>query len=295
MLKSYPAWSSRLTPIIVGLTLLVTVGLVVARFRPRMRRGLWIAVMAAGGMIALLLAPTAWAFDTVSNGNGGGTPTAGPTATQGGNGGGFGAGNARGGFGGDFSFGGAGMGTPPTGGMGTSPSGGTVITGTTTISGTTSITGTGGLAGTASQNGANRTGATGGGGGQNASVNKQLPAYLEKNQGTTKYLFAVTSSNDAAPYIIQTGKAVMSLGGFSGNNPILTTAQLKALIKNNTVRYFLLGGQGGNSTVSSFVRSSCKAVSSSARQTATAGGSTATAATGGMGSSQTLYDCSNLS
>ncbi len=294
MLHSYPAWSNRLTPVIVGMTLLVVAGLVVARFRPRMRRGLWIAVMAAGGMIALLLAPTAWAFDTVSNGNSGGTPTAGPSDTTGGNGG-FG--------GGDFTFGGAGTGAPPTGGAGTPPTGGAGVTGTTAITGTTSITGTTGITGTITMTGttglaggtgnANRSGATGGGG-QDASVNKQLLAYLEKNQGATKYLFAVTSSNSAAPYIIQTGKAVMSLGGFSGNNPILTTAQLKALIKNNTVRFFLLGGQGGNSAASSFVASSCKAVSSSAWQSSTTTTSAGTGATGGMGSSETLYDCGNL-
>jgi 4-amino-4-deoxy-L-arabinose transferase-like glycosyltransferase len=294
MLSSYPTWSSRLTPIIVGMTVLVAGGLVVARFRPRMRRGLWIAVMAAGGMIALLLAPTAWAFDTVSNGNGGLTPVAGPSATTGGNGGGFGAGNAGGRTfgGGDFSFGGAGMGTPPTG-RGTPPTGGAGITGTSAITGTTSITGTGGLAGGPGRIG----GAAGGGGGQSSSVNEQLLAYLEKNQGTTEYLFAVTRSTDAAPYIIQTGKPVMALGGFSGSNPILTTAQLKALIKNNTVRFFLLGGQGGqggSDSATSLVESSCKVVSSSAWQTSTTSTSTGTGAAGGVGSSQTLYDCGNL-
>ncbi len=37
----------------------------------------------------------------------------------------------------------------------------------------------------------------------------------------------------------------MALGGFTGSDPILTTAQLQTLIKNGTIRYFLLGGGFG--------------------------------------------------
>ena len=67
-------------------------------------------------------------------------------------------------------------------------------------------------------------------------------SYLEKNQGSTKYLVAVTSSQTADPIIISTGKPVMALGGFSGNDDILTVSQLAQLVKNGTVRYFLLDG-----------------------------------------------------
>jgi hypothetical protein len=129
-----------------------------------------------------------------------------------------------------------------------------------------------------------------GGGGQNASVNKLLLAYLEKQQGTTKYLVAVTSSTEAAPYIIQTGKAVTSLGGFTGSNPILTTAQLEKLIKTNVVRYFLTGGNG-NSTAISYVQSVCKAVSASTYQSSTTSSASGAVSTGGGGSSSQLYDC----
>ncbi|MDQ2740700.1 MAG: hypothetical protein M3Z66_00100 [Chloroflexota bacterium] len=53
------------------------------------------------------------------------------------------------------------------------------------------------------------------------------------------------SSNQAALIIIATGDPVMSLGGFSGSDPILTTAKLAALAKQGVVRYFLLGAGGG--------------------------------------------------
>ena len=44
----------------------------------------------------------------------------------------------------------------------------------------------------------------------------------------------------ADPIILATNKPVMSLGGFGGSDPILTTSQLAALVANGTVRFFLL-------------------------------------------------------
>ena len=128
-------------------------------------------------------------------------------------------------------------------------------------------------------------------------MNQQLLSYLEQHQGTTEYLLAVGSSTDAAPYIIQTGKPVMSLGGFSGSNPILTVAKLQTLIKDNVVRYFIVGGMG-NSSLSSYIESACTLVPSSAYQTSsssstthtTSSTSSSTAATS-SGSSQQLYYC----
>jgi hypothetical protein len=81
-----------------------------------------------------------------------------------------------------------------------------------------------------------------------ANTNTALINYLEANQGTTKFLVAVPSSMTADPIILATNKPVMSLGGFSGSDPILTSSQLAALVKNGTVRLFLLnsfnrGGQ----------------------------------------------------
>jgi 4-amino-4-deoxy-L-arabinose transferase-like glycosyltransferase len=72
-----------------------------------------------------------------------------------------------------------------------------------------------------------------------------LIAYLEAHQGSAKYLFGTLSSQTAAPYIIATGKPVMTLGGFSGSDPILTVDQLRALIRAGQVRYFLVSGGGG--------------------------------------------------
>ncbi len=70
--------------------------------------------------------------------------------------------------------------------------------------------------------------------------NATLITYLEAKQGNTKFLVATLSSSAASPIILATNQPVMALGGFSGNDPILTTNKLQTLISNGTVRYFLL-------------------------------------------------------
>jgi hypothetical protein len=67
------------------------------------------------------------------------------------------------------------------------------------------------------------------------------------------------SSQAAAPIIIKTGLPVMSLGGFSGSDPILSTAKLAALARSGVVKYFMLdgmggGGPGGNSGLTTWIQ-----------------------------------------
>jgi 4-amino-4-deoxy-L-arabinose transferase-like glycosyltransferase len=76
-------------------------------------------------------------------------------------------------------------------------------------------------------------------------TNTSLTAYLLAHQGHTKYLFATLNAMSAAPYVIATGKPVMALGGFSGGDQILTTAQLQQMVKANQVRYFLVSSGRG--------------------------------------------------
>ena len=77
-------------------------------------------------------------------------------------------------------------------------------------------------------------------GGDTLQINKTLISYLETNQGNTKFLVATPSSQSADLIILTTNKPVMAMGGFSGSDPILTTSSLQTLIKNDTVRYFLI-------------------------------------------------------
>src|SRR5256884_474714 len=86
------------------------------------------------------------------------------------------------------------------------------------------------------------------GGGQSANIassDAALIRYLEAHQGTAKYLVAVSSSRGADALILATNRPVLTLGGFSGSDPILTTSQLAALVESGQVKYFLLNGSGG--------------------------------------------------
>jgi 4-amino-4-deoxy-L-arabinose transferase-like glycosyltransferase len=159
------------------------------------------------GVALLSLGPATWVGVSLASGAGGTLPAAGPTATAtlGSN---FPAGpfaNANGSFPRRFARGGAG-GLPSR-----------------------------------SDAGQARGLAAGGG----LQVDSALVAYLEAHQGSARYLFATLSSQSAAPYIIVTGKPVLALGGFSGSDQILTLSQLKTLIREGQVRYFLAGGGGG--------------------------------------------------
>ncbi len=89
-------------------------------------------------------------------------------------------------------------------------------------------------------------------------VNSTLLSYLEAHQGSAKYLVATMSSQTAAPYIIETGRPVTALGGFSGSDRLLTVSQLQALVAKGDVHYILLsggfGGSGGSSGNSALVQ-----------------------------------------
>jgi hypothetical protein len=56
----------------------------------------------------------------------------------------------------------------------------------------------------------------------------------------------------------------MSLGGFSGSDPILSTATLAKLAKAGEVKYFMLGGGGpggrGSQTVTTWIQQHSKLV-----------------------------------
>jgi 4-amino-4-deoxy-L-arabinose transferase-like glycosyltransferase len=84
--------------------------------------------------------------------------------------------------------------------------------------------------------------ASGPGGG---SVSDALVSYLEAHQGTAKYLVAADGSHTTAPIIIKSGKAVVTIGGFSGADPAPTTTQLAQMVKSGELRYVLVSADGG--------------------------------------------------
>jgi hypothetical protein len=56
---------------------------------------------------------------------------------------------------------------------------------------------------------------------------------------------ATSNSNAAAPIILATGKPVMSLGGFLGSDPILSTQHFQNMADSGVVRVVMSGGGPG--------------------------------------------------
>ena len=83
--------------------------------------------------------------------------------------------------------------------------------------------------------------AMGGGGSLSTSVIR----YLEAHQGSAKYLLAATGAQTTANIIISTGKAVVTIGGFTGSDPAPTVSQFAAMVRSGQVKYVLVGGGGG--------------------------------------------------
>lgn len=70
---------------------------------------------------------------------------------------------------------------------------------------------------------------------------EKLITFLENNKKDEKYLVAVPSAQMmGSSLILKTGEPVMALGGFGGRDNILTISELKKLVDEGVVRYFLI-------------------------------------------------------
>lgn len=277
LLTDYSSWARWLTPLIVGLCTLAALALVVAHVRPQLGMR-WALPAALLGVVGLLSAPAVWAETSVANSSSGLIPSAGPSASGGGPGGGVFR-RGRGAFPfrrGDFrprnGF------RPPV----VFPAGG--------------FRGRPGFGG-------------------DTTANSGLLRYLEKHQGTAKFLVATSNASTAESYILSTGKPVMAMGGFLGSDPILNASKVANLVKNGTVRYFLLpsavdfggagaglptrlgaGGFGGgrfgaNRGVTTWVQQHCTVVPSSRYSSTTSSASATGAGPGDFGGGEALYSC----
>lgn len=101
------------------------------------------------------------------------------------------------------------------------------------------------------------------------NTTEKLIQYLQKNKKNEKYLVAVPSAmNYASDIIIQTGQPVMTLGGFSGSDKILTLNEFKKLVDEGAVRYAVVEnqngrGNGGSSEIINWIRENGRTISES--------------------------------
>jgi 4-amino-4-deoxy-L-arabinose transferase-like glycosyltransferase len=141
----------------------------------------------------------------------------------------------------------------------------------------------------------------------NTRTNDALLNFLQTNTQGMKYLLAVPSSMQGADYVIATGRPVLYMGGFNGQDDVVSVDELSQLVNNGELRYVYWGQDpqsNGKSDISNWVSSSCQVVRGFDTATRNAGapdgtgigGNTANApqnTDGGPGQNiqVTLYDC----
>jgi 4-amino-4-deoxy-L-arabinose transferase-like glycosyltransferase len=142
-------------------------------------------------------------------------------------------------------------------------------------------------------------------------VDQALLDYLQANTKDVQYLMAVPSSMQGSDYIIATGRPVLYLGGFMGQDRVASVQDLVAMVANAELRYVYYssngggGGRGGpgglQGDVSTWISASCVPVQGFETQTQNLGapdgiGPARPGAgnTGPGGMQVSLYDCSGV-
>ncbi|HLI09596.1 MAG TPA: hypothetical protein VKV40_23745 [Ktedonobacteraceae bacterium] len=68
----------------------------------------------------------------------------------------------------------------------------------------------------------------------------ELEHYLLDQQGQARYLVATINASTAAPFILDTGKSALALGGYDSFDQILSVRQVAAMVQQGQLRFFLL-------------------------------------------------------
>ena len=140
-------------------------------------------------------------------------------------------------------------------------------------------------------------------------MNQALLDYLQAGTQDTTYLMAVPSAMQGADYVIATGRPVLYLGGFMGQDRVKTASELARMVADQQLRFIYWDAQGGGgfnsnsstlSDISAWVRSACTLVQgydTATQNSGTPDGTPTAAGTGrapafNRGNMQVaLYDC----
>lgn len=129
--------------------------------------------------------------------------------------------------------------------------------------------------------------------------------YLLANTHDTTYLLAVPSAMQGADYVIATGRPVLHIGGFMGQDRVVTADSLAQMVADGELRFVYWGGPGGGAglgnrpDISAWVTAYCTPVSGFDTVTRSAGPPDGTGSRGGNAGSPgglgdtrvSLYDC----
>ncbi len=94
-----------------------------------------------------------------------------------------------------------------------------------------------------------------------SSTQRAVLDYLVANTSPETYLAATLDSHGAAPFILATGRAVLTFGGYNGNDEVITLAKLQSMVADGKLRYIVDNGNlSQKAEISAWVQSSCTVV-----------------------------------
>ncbi|MGI8486162.1 MAG: glycosyltransferase family 39 protein [Thermomicrobiales bacterium] len=272
ILQTYPIWRDRLAPPIILLVACAIIGLVVVRL-PQARNPAYLPLVrgvATMALVALLIAPGAWSIiTTLDAATGSDIPAAGPSVAS----------SQSPSVSELLKISQSGAVSRKTSPQRATFSGATTAKARAGSPSTTRIP-AGSVVGTASSS--------------SVSSDEGLAAYLLANQENAKYLVAVRKAKEGWGIILQTGGAVMDLGGYTGMDEIVTLDGFKTMIAQGDVRFALIGENepkwtGRTASIGSWVAATCRIVPTSTYEH-TSSDQSPTEDPGHM-----LYECGNSS
>lgn len=131
-------------------------------------------------------------------------------------------------------------------------------------------------------------------------VDSGLLDYIEPRTAGFEYLMAVPSAMQGSDYVIATGRPVLYLGGFLGQDKVVDAQSLAGMVAAGRLRFIYwdarnAGGRGGNNDpqgISTWVSRNCLLVPGYDASTQNAGAPRGTSRTAGGGNLRiSLYDC----
>ncbi|MCC7119868.1 MAG: glycosyltransferase family 39 protein [Anaerolineales bacterium] len=80
-----------------------------------------------------------------------------------------------------------------------------------------------------------------------SNLTEELTKYLEANTQGVEYLVAVPSSQQGSELVLATGRPVLYMGGFSGQDEVVSADDLAQMIQSGELKFVLMGGGPGRS------------------------------------------------
>ena len=95
------------------------------------------------------------------------------------------------------------------------------------------------------------------------SYRVEMLDYLLANTNPDGYLVATASSHTASPLILATGRPVLTFGGFTGRDDVISVEQLAEMVAAGEIRFVISDGslQQQKPEIASWVQRNCTIVS----------------------------------